>query len=618
VGTSSQITVTGASPITATGSWTLSFPTSVSLTNLTVGGTLTFLGNVLPSSLSAGNLCWTGSAWAFCASSGSGTVTAFSSGNLSPLFTTSVATATSTPALSFSLSNAAATTLFGNCSGSTGAPSYCYAVGSTGTDIPQLASGLLLSSEIPNNAANTTGNAANVTGVVAAANGGLGIATVPSAGQVPVGNSGGTAYAPVTLSQDATLTSAGVVTVVGLKGVTLPSLAAGYLNYTGSAWALTNPLASPTLSGTITLSAITGSTQCLQVNSSGVLSGTGLACGSGSGGLPSVPSTPVGSVYSLVAAAAGSAAWALPGIAGRSVTGSTDTIVIGDCSPNRVEYTSASNVAVTLPTATTLGNAACVFKLANQSAAVVTVTPTTWTINGNATLTLLGGQDAFIYVDPASTTNWSVDVYDAVISAGTNVTLTRTATSVTINASGGGGGGYTPPSTVGQGGLWSNGTPKGSLTGGTTASPTNTTMWVQQLIPIVQTIVGHATFAVTACASCGETVVIGIYTSTSSAPAWCASATVNAVGNYSAAASQYTLQPGTLYYIAYEQSGTAAATWWSYNSGASYPQQIMLHNNSTMYASAANLASGTSCPSTLGTLTSNDNVSTQAMILLEP
>lgn len=39
---------------------------------------------------------------------GSGTVTSFSAGNLSPLFTTAVATATSTPALSFALSNQAA------------------------------------------------------------------------------------------------------------------------------------------------------------------------------------------------------------------------------------------------------------------------------------------------------------------------------------------------------------------------------------------------------------------------------------------------------------------------------------------------------------------------------
>ena len=52
-----------------------------------------------------------------------GTVTSFSAGTLSPLFTTSVATETTTPALTFSLSNAAAYTVFGRASG-IGAPSY--------------------------------------------------------------------------------------------------------------------------------------------------------------------------------------------------------------------------------------------------------------------------------------------------------------------------------------------------------------------------------------------------------------------------------------------------------------------------------------------------------------
>jgi hypothetical protein len=55
---------------------------------------------------------------------GSGTVFSFSSGNLSPLFTTSVATATTTPALSFTLSNPSAYTIWGNNTGSSAAPSY--------------------------------------------------------------------------------------------------------------------------------------------------------------------------------------------------------------------------------------------------------------------------------------------------------------------------------------------------------------------------------------------------------------------------------------------------------------------------------------------------------------
>ncbi len=53
-----------------------------------------------------------------------GTVTSFSSGNLSPLFTASVGTATTTPALSFALSNATAWQTFARHAGTTGAPSY--------------------------------------------------------------------------------------------------------------------------------------------------------------------------------------------------------------------------------------------------------------------------------------------------------------------------------------------------------------------------------------------------------------------------------------------------------------------------------------------------------------
>lgn len=56
---------------------------------------------------------------------GTGTVTSFSAGNLSPLFTTSVANAGTTPALTFSLSNAAQNSVFaGPSSGGAGAPTF--------------------------------------------------------------------------------------------------------------------------------------------------------------------------------------------------------------------------------------------------------------------------------------------------------------------------------------------------------------------------------------------------------------------------------------------------------------------------------------------------------------
>jgi len=54
-----------------------------------------------------------------------GTVTTFTAGTLSPLFTTSVATATTTPALSFALNTQGANTVFGNCTSLTAAPTFC-------------------------------------------------------------------------------------------------------------------------------------------------------------------------------------------------------------------------------------------------------------------------------------------------------------------------------------------------------------------------------------------------------------------------------------------------------------------------------------------------------------
>jgi hypothetical protein len=74
--------------------------------------------------------------WVAQASGGTGTVNSFSSGSLSPLFTTSVATATSTPALSFAISNANQNyVLAGPNAGGAGAPAYRPL---TTSDIPAL------------------------------------------------------------------------------------------------------------------------------------------------------------------------------------------------------------------------------------------------------------------------------------------------------------------------------------------------------------------------------------------------------------------------------------------------------------------------------------------------
>jgi hypothetical protein len=71
------------------------------------------------------NLSINGAAYSpISVAAGAGTVTSFSAGMLSPIFTTSVATATTTPALSFILSNAGAHSFLGNNTGSSAAPTY--------------------------------------------------------------------------------------------------------------------------------------------------------------------------------------------------------------------------------------------------------------------------------------------------------------------------------------------------------------------------------------------------------------------------------------------------------------------------------------------------------------
>lgn len=65
---------------------------------------------------------------------GTGTVTSFSANDLAPLFTTTEATPTTTPVLSFALTNAGANTYFGNATGVGAAPSYTAAGALTKTD----------------------------------------------------------------------------------------------------------------------------------------------------------------------------------------------------------------------------------------------------------------------------------------------------------------------------------------------------------------------------------------------------------------------------------------------------------------------------------------------------
>ncbi len=110
---------------------------------------------------------------AIAAGTSVGTVTNFSAGTLSPLFTTSVATSTSTPVLSFVLTNAGAYSIFGNNTNASAAPAYF---------TPTLASGLF-----QNQGTTTTVLHGNAAGNPSWGQVGL---TTDVTGALPIGNGG--------------------------------------------------------------------------------------------------------------------------------------------------------------------------------------------------------------------------------------------------------------------------------------------------------------------------------------------------------------------------------------------------------------------------------------------
>lgn len=126
----------------------------------------------------------------------SGTVASFSSGNLSPLFTTSVTNPTTTPALSFTLSNAGANTWFGNNTGSSAAPAYNSAGTVTKADDTNVT--LTLGGTPTNSVLNSFSITAGWTGTLSTSRGGWGgAASVTS----PLSLSSGTLSLPITDNQ---------------------------------------------------------------------------------------------------------------------------------------------------------------------------------------------------------------------------------------------------------------------------------------------------------------------------------------------------------------------------------------------------------------------------------
>lgn len=113
----------------------------------------------------------------------------------------------------------------------------------------------------------------------------------------------------------------------------------------------------------------------------------------------------VGSEGTILQVVSGTPAWAGATTGGsvNAQTGTSYTILDTDAR-KLVTFNNGSAVAVTLPQATSSFAAPFWFATYNRGAGVVTITPTTSTINGGATLTLSQGEGALIFSD---STNYS-------------------------------------------------------------------------------------------------------------------------------------------------------------------------------------------------------------------
>ena len=161
--------------------------------------------------------------------------------------------------------------------------------------------------------------------------------------------------------------------------------------------------------------------------------------------------------YQVTATAAVAPTCPQAGVASRVVSGSTATDTIGAstindsvCIPIIHDVAGSANVAVTLPTPTTLANANACIIYENHSAQTDTITPTTFQIQSNtsaaaASLSIAPGTATRITVDPFNSNVW--DAFTVALSSGSGtvsacthsnaIGLYGTATSTTIGCGNG-------------------------------------------------------------------------------------------------------------------------------------------------------------------------------------
>lgn len=247
--------------------------------------------------------------------------------------------------------------------------------------------------------------------------------TLGSAGQVPLMNAGASAYAPVSLSQDCTITSAGVITCLKTNNVAFSGTATlAVTAYSALVSGTTNAIwTTPTgngqclMSGAASFATTQPTFQTCPSGFSNPMTTLGDVIYGGAAGAATRLAGPTATngvpQYLQTIPAAGAAVaptWAPSGVVPNPQTGTTYTVAATDRAAY-LSFSNAASIAVTLPQAGTTGFASnFVFVSCDIGAGTATFTPTTSTISyttgtaytsAAATLPLTTGQCAWVYSD---------------------------------------------------------------------------------------------------------------------------------------------------------------------------------------------------------------------------